>query len=141
MGKKRWMAIKIFLDTSFIIAFVNERDQYHQPALSIAQQYESQSLVLTDAVLLEVLNALSRRYKSEAIQIVEYLFESENVEVVRLTPELFDRAFDLYKNRRDKTWGLVDCISFIVMQDRKINIAFTFDQHFAQAGFQILPQI
>jgi predicted nucleic acid-binding protein len=132
------MAIKIFVDTSFIIALVNVRDQYHEQALAMADEYENKFLVVTDAVMLEVSNALSRRYKAEAIQIIEDFFESENVEVVRLSPELFDRGFSLYKNRRDQTWGLVDCISFIVMQDRKMNIALTFDRHFAQAGFKIL---
>ena len=132
------MAIKIFVDTSFIIALVNVRDQYHEQAVAMADEYESQFLVVTDAVMLEVSNALSRRYKSEAIQIIEDFFESENVEVVRLNPELFDLGFSLYKNRRDQTWGLGDCISFIVMQDRKMNIALTFDRHFAQAGFKLL---
>jgi len=131
--------IKIFIDTSFIIALINERDQYHNQALSVADQYDTQLLVVTDSVLLEVANALSRRYKFEAIQVIEDLLTSEDVEVVCLTPELFDRAFQLYKTRQDKAWGLVDCISFIAMQDRGISIAFTFDQHFAQAGFQILP--
>ena len=55
--------IKIFIDTSFIIALINERDQYHNQALSVADQYDTQLLVVTDSVLLEVANALSRRYK------------------------------------------------------------------------------
>jgi predicted nucleic acid-binding protein len=131
--------IKIFIDTSFIIALINERDQYHDQALSLAEQYDTQLLVVTDSVLLEVANALSRRYKLQAIQVIEDLISSEDVEVVPLTTELFNRAFELYKTRQDKAWGLVDCISFIVMEDRGIPIAFTFDQHFAQAGFQILP--
>jgi predicted nucleic acid-binding protein len=45
------MAIRIFVDTSFIIALVNERDQYHHQALSIADRYDSQFLVVTDAIL------------------------------------------------------------------------------------------
>lgn len=102
------MAIRIFVDTSFIIALVNERDQYHHQALSIADRYDSQFLVVTDAILLEASNALSRSYKNEAIQIIEDLMASENVEIVHLNSELFVRAFDLYKTRPDKAWGLVD---------------------------------
>ena len=37
-----------------------------------------------------------------------------------------------------KAWGLVDCISFIVMREAGVNQALTFDQHFVQAGFQAL---
>lgn len=95
-------------------------------------------MVITDAVFLEIANALARNHKQEAIQIIKELTSSENVEIVRLMPELFERAFDLYKKRQDKSWGLVDCLSFIIMQDKNINFALSFDQHFIQAGFQLL---
>ncbi|WP_017305396.1 PIN domain-containing protein [Spirulina subsalsa] len=61
------MGIKIFVDTSFIIALVNIRDQDHQQVISIASEYENHFWVITDAVILEVSNALSRRYKLAAI--------------------------------------------------------------------------
>ena len=128
----------IFIDTSFIIALINERDQYHIQALNLSDRYNDQALAITDAVLLEIANSLARRYKNEAIEVIEQFLDSEDVEVIRLTTEIFDRAFELYKTRLDKEWGLVDCVSFIVMQDHNIREVLTFDQHFAQAGFQIL---
>ena len=128
----------IFIDTSFIIALINERDQYHTQALDLSDLYIEQPVAITDAVLLEIANSLARRYKNEAIEVIEQFLNSEDVEVIRLTPEIFDRAFELYKTRPDKEWGLVDCVSFIVMQDRHIQEVLTFDQHFAQAGFRIL---
>jgi hypothetical protein len=130
--------LTIFIDTSFIIALINERDQYHTQALDLSDLYIDQALAITDAVLLEIANSLARRYKNEAIEVIEQFLNSEDVEVIRLTPAIFDRAFELYKTRPDKEWGLVDCVSFIVMQDRHIQEVLTFDQHFAQAGFQIL---
>jgi len=132
--------LTIFIDTSFIIALINERDQYHRQALDLADRYMDQPIVITDAVLLEIANSLARKYKNEAIQVIEEFLASEDVEVVRLTTEIFNSAFELYKTRPDKEWGLVDCISFIVMRDRDINHALTFDQHFAQAGFEILSR-
>jgi hypothetical protein len=129
-----------FLDTSFIVALINERDQYHAAASQVADQYVSHPLVTTDAVLLEIANALARQYKAEAIQVIEELCSSSEVEIVRLTPNLFDEAFSLYKARQDKDWGLVDCISFVVMQKQTLQVALTFDQHFVQARFQILPR-
>jgi hypothetical protein len=44
----------------------------------------------------------------------------------------------MYASRPDKTWGLVDCASFVVMQDEGITEAFTNDRHFEQAGFTTL---
>ncbi|MSP12567.1 MAG: PIN domain-containing protein [Chloroflexi bacterium] len=129
----------IFVDTSFVIALINERDQYHAQALELADKVDGQSLLITDAVLLEVGNALARSYKVEAIEVIDDLLSSEDVEVVRLTTELFSQAFELYKTQIDKTWGLVDCISFVVMQNQNIGRVLTFDHHFVQAGFQVLP--
>ena len=53
-----------------------------------------------------------------------------NVEVVPLTAELAARGLDLYRARMDKEWGLTDCISFVVMQDRGIREALAADRHF-----------
>ena len=130
---------KVFVDTSFVVALINERDQYHQRALESADRYDGQPLVVTDGILLELANALARGYKAEAIQIIEDFLSAEDVEIVHLTIDLFNQAFDLYKTHQDKTWGLVDCVSFVVMRNRGIHIALTFDQHFIQAGFQALP--
>ena len=44
-------------------------------------------------------------------------------------------AWTLYKSRLDKAWSLVDCSSFVVMQQLGIQKALTTDQHFEQAGF------
>jgi uncharacterized protein len=57
---------------------------------------------------------------------------------VPLTTELLKRALQLYASRLDKTWGLCDCISFIVMWDHSLTNVVTADQHFVQAGFNIL---
>jgi predicted nucleic acid-binding protein len=42
----------------------------------------------------------------------------------------------LYGARPDKEWGLTDCISFVVMEERGLTLALTTDRHFEQAGFQ-----
>jgi uncharacterized protein len=136
VGKK--VPNQTFIDTLFVVALINPRDQYHVKAAELAVRYESSPLLTTDAVLLEIANGLARNHKPEAIEIIEDFFDSEEVEIVRLTAELFERAFDLYKRYKDKSWGLIDCISFIVMTDAGITEALTLDQHFEQAGFTAL---
>ena len=34
-----------------------------------------------------------------------------------------------------KEWSFTDCVSYVVMKQREITEAFTFDDHFAQMGF------
>ncbi|MEP6924210.1 MAG: PIN domain-containing protein [Pyrinomonadaceae bacterium] len=129
---------KTFVDTSYIVGLVNERDENHEKANNLVEQYDKKPLLVTDAVLLEIGNSLAKKYKQEAIQIFEEFFASPEVEIVRLDEALFNKAFELYKSYADKTWGLVDCISFVVMREQNITDALTSDKHFVQAGFRAL---
>ncbi len=132
------MRIKIFVDTLFIVALINKRDQYHQIALNLAEQYENYPLITTDAIFLESGNKLSANYRNETVELIERFLASDEVDVIHLTPELFDESLRLYKKHQDKSWGLVDCFSFVVMKQHKLSQALTFDRHFIQAGFQAL---
>ena len=58
--------------------------------------------------------------------------------ILPLSEELFARGLALFAKRGDKEWGLIDCISFVVMQERDITQALTTDTHFQLAGFQAL---
>lgn len=129
------MPEQVFVDTAYVLALVNERDRYHERAQELADLFEGQALLITDAVLLEIGNALARNFKQEAIEIISYLIESEEVEIFHYSPEIFDKAFAMYKKYDDKEWSLVDCISFIVMSKRGIKQVLTFDHHFEQSGF------
>lgn len=133
--------IEVFLDTSFAIALSSQTDLNHLQAVELASQLELHKirLVTIQAILLEIGNALSKqRYRIAAIQLLESLETDRNVEIVLLTNDLYRQAFNLFKQRQDKEWGLVDCISFIVMQERGITDALTADAHFQQAGFRAL---
>lgn len=44
----------------------------------------------------------------------------------------------MYRDRADKEWGLIDCMSFVVMNDQGLTDALTADSHFSQAGFRVL---
>lgn len=114
---------RIFIDTGFIIALINKRDQYHRKASELADRFEGYPLLTTDAVLLEIGNALASNYKQQAVEFIEKSLASDEVEVVKLNSHLFLQALRLYKAYQDKEWGLVDCISFVVMREVGINQA------------------
>jgi predicted nucleic acid-binding protein len=135
------MASELFLDTAFAIALASPTDQLHARALAVGQQIETarSRLVTTQAVVLEIGNALAKlRYRSAAVRLLQSLRNDPNVLVETVTDTLVSRAFQLYESRGDKEWGMTDCISFLVMQDRSITAALTSDEHFEQAGFLAL---
>ena len=129
---------RVFVDTSYVIALINPRDQYHEQAMGLAKLYIGQPVLTTDAVLLEVGNMLARNHRTEAVRAINTFLLSSEVEIIHLHKALLQRALSLYEQHQDKAWGLVDCISFVVMRDESIYKALSFDQHFIQAGFEIL---
>jgi uncharacterized protein len=129
--------IRVFLDTSYLLALVTPQDQNHDAALKIAQKYASNPTITTQAVLIEVGNSLARSRKQTAVDLIENLSNTQNSQIVKINPKLYDEAFNLYRSFLDKEWGFVDCMSFIVMRQHRITVALAFDKHFIQAGFQI----
>jgi predicted nucleic acid-binding protein len=73
-----------------------------------------------------------------AVELINSLDADETVTIVSISDEIYKAAFKLYRSRLDKEWGLTDCISFIVMEQRGITKALTADLHFQQAGFTVL---
>jgi len=132
---------KVFLDTSYAVALSAATDENHRRAAELADELEASQtqFVTTRAVLLEIGNALSKvRHRAAAIRLLTALENDPNVEIVSASDELCRRAFEIYSDRVDKEWGLIDCMSFVVMSDQKLTEALTADNHFRQAGFQVL---
>ncbi len=129
---------RVFIDTVFVVALINQKDQYHYQALELSRKYENVPLLITEAILLEIGNALAKDFKQEAIETIKAFRTSNEVLIVELNAQLFNRGFELYEKYQDKAWSLVDCISFVVMNDHKITDVLTTDDHFKQAGFNIL---
>jgi len=132
---------EVFVDTAYAIALANANDQFHAKAVLLARQLRTHKtkLITTRGVLLEIGNALSgQRFRSAAVKLLDALEADPNVGIVALTETLYSQALHLYRTRPDKEWGLVDCLSFIVMRERHLASALTTDMHFQQAGFRVL---
>jgi len=101
--------------------------------------HQRNRVILTDWVIAETGNGLARtQTKSRFVNIVEEMLGAPSVEVIHVDNDLIHRALTEFGQYADKSWGLVDCASFLVMRDRGITEAFTSDRHFEQAGFQCL---
>ena len=130
---------RLLLDTVFIQALLNPRDQYHEQAKRwLNPVINAAEVWVTEAVLTEVANALSAIHRNNAVRFIQQCYNTDNIRVVSVDRNLLIRALQLYEARPDKTWGLTDCISFVVMTDQGLINAVTADLHFVQAGFRAL---
>lgn len=131
----------VFLDTAYVYALVNTRDQWHAPAVQWQRKLTEsrRKMVTTELILVEIADGLAAiRFRAQATVILGTLQSNSLVEVVPFNSRLLAEAFELYGQRADKDWGLTDCVSFLVMEGRGLREALTVDEHFQQAGFRAL---
>lgn len=129
---------KIFADTGYWIALLNPDDNLHQKARDITTSIGNMTIITSEMIFTELLNAFSGKgkiYKQKAVKFIEYSFTNPQIEVISQTEELFKKSLELYKKRLDKQWSLTDCSSFYIMEKQNIVSALAYDKHFQQAGF------
>lgn len=89
--------------------------------------------------MLEIGNSLaSREVRRLGLDFLRSINSDKRIRIVEISEELYESSVDLFESRMDKEWGLVDCLSFIVMAEHKVRVALTSDHHFVQAGFRAL---
>jgi uncharacterized protein len=126
----------VFADTVYWIALVVKQDQHHPRARAWTPCITGR-ITTTALVLLETANALARpAWRSSAVALIEHLRQRPDVRIVPPEPALWERGWELYRDRPDKGWSLTDCVSFLVMQEAGLTDALTTDEHFLQAGFR-----
>jgi len=129
---------RYFADTFFFLALLNERDDAHDRAVELMNDFDGM-MVTTRWVLAEVANTLSAPLsRGGCVNYFRFLETEPDVEIVGDEAEMFELGLDLYGRRSDKNWSLTDCISFVVMQRKRIKEALTADHHFEQSGFVAL---
>jgi predicted nucleic acid-binding protein len=130
--------IPVFADTSYYITLLSEGDAYHREALNWSENLLGRT-ILTEYVLVELGNALSRsKQRDRYAPLVEHLLSDPDTVCVPASLDLFRQGLQLFAARPDKAWAMVDCISFVVMKQRRLKEALTTDRHFKQAGFKAL---
>lgn len=78
------------------------------------------------------------RHREAAVRLLNALENDPKVVIGSASDELYQRALEVYRDRADREWGLIYCMSFVVMNDQGLTDALTADKHFQQAGFNVL---
>jgi uncharacterized protein len=134
------MSNSLFIDTSGWASIIVPTEQHHEIATQHFRQaiLTQQPILTSNYIITELVTLLQsplRLPRSAIFTQVDIIRNNVLVQQIHLTPELDQSAWELCKQRSDKAWSLVDCSSFILMQQLKIQMALTTDHHFEQAGF------
>ncbi|MHA1974243.1 MAG: type II toxin-antitoxin system VapC family toxin [Candidatus Hodarchaeales archaeon] len=132
----------IFVDTGAFYASKVKNDINHASANKIERkilQGEFGRIITTNYIFDELITLLRGRiHYKELIKIGDAIKNSPNIQIICILEAIEDKAWDFYKKNQDKDYSFTDCTSFVVMNSLNIKMAFTYDMHFAQAGFQVV---
>ncbi|MCS6918262.1 MAG: PIN domain-containing protein [Fimbriimonadales bacterium] len=131
--------MKVFVDTSALYALLDSSDQFHTDAARLLQSLAQQSaeLITTNYVLVETTALLQSRLGIQAVE--DFLLNIKPLlTVLWVDEQTHHSAENLLLTMRRRRVSFVDCISFVVMREQSVNIAFANDQHFVEAGFTLL---
>lgn len=129
----------IFVDTSAVIAVLDEDQPRHRAAAKTWQQIiESEELVTTSYVLVELFALVQRRLGLDAVRVLDGDL-LPLIDVVWIDDETHRLALAAVFASGRRQLSLVDCASFEMMRRRGLRTAFTLDRHFAQQGFTTIP--
>ena len=132
---------QVFADSGYWIAVTRTGDGLHRKARLVVQQISPVKIITSELVLVEYLNDMSKLgeyYRRLAVDTVRDLRNDNNVEIVPVTSQQFWEAVEYYDSHRDQRWSLVDCSSFLIMEELKIRDALAHDRDFWGAGFRPL---
>ena len=133
----------VFLDTSAWLAALSVRESRHEEVAACYTELvrSARRLVTTNLVLSEMHALfLRRRGPEHALTLLDLARDDPTHELIVVDDELHDAAIDCWiRGFADQSFSLTDAVSFETMSRHEIEEALTLDQHFATAGFRLLP--
>jgi predicted nucleic acid-binding protein len=130
----------LFVDTSGWGNILDRSQPYHQVATNLYRlaRQNTQRIVTSNYILTELVALLTsplQLSRPSIVAFIQSLKQSPYIQIVHIDQELDELAWQLLSDRIDKSWSLVDCSSFVLMERLKITESLTNDRHFEQAGF------
>jgi|GEM_PF-238279 Predicted nucleic acid-binding protein, contains PIN domain len=127
--------MKVFVDTSALYALVDDGDPHHGDAVGSLQRVQGSADLLThNYVLVEAISLVRRRLGASAeLHLMDVILP-----IVRTIwiDELTHRAATTAYRAASRSGSLVDYVSFEVMRQAGVEVAFAYDRDFERQGFR-----
>ena len=118
----------IFADSSFFIALLNKKDQWHNDIPKVLPQIDKVKKITSILVLSETVTLVGSLSGGKAgVLIYEYIID--NYEVIYIDKTLSSNAMEKFI-QYDGTLSLADCVSLEIMEIYQVNSIVSFDSDF-----------
>lgn len=132
---------QVFVDTGAWVALALTRDPLHGRARETWEDLRGAGARLTTStpVVLETFTFLDRHATRQvALTWKESLRSVNRFRIFPCNARAVERAWAYFERPDLHKLSAVDAVSFVLMSERTIRVAFAFDVHFAAAGFRLV---
>jgi predicted nucleic acid-binding protein len=131
----------IIVDTSALYALVDRKDPNHgRAAAYLGSVTTARSLIVSNHIFDESMTLVKMRLgMAAALQLGMRLRNSRLIEMIIFGPAEEQSVWRIFTQFQDKEWSYTDCACLALAQQRKTDVAFTFDHHFRQMGLHMEP--
>lgn len=131
----------VFVDTGAWIALALTADSLHERARDAWERLlgAGVSFHTSVPVVLETFTFLDRHTRRDVALTWKHSLEAvPRLKILPSTAKDLDRAWPYFERADLHKLSAVDAVSFVLMTERRIRLAFAFDAHFATAGFRMV---
>jgi len=122
--------MKVLIDACFIVSFILDDEKNHKKAVELYNQLENHELFISRAIIIEVINLLTKRLKGNTKELLEiYKAIKFEYNIVEINPELCDKAMETILKYGGHI-GLADTINIEIMKEFDIYHIYSFDPDF-----------
>jgi predicted nucleic acid-binding protein len=130
----------VFVDTSAFLAVINAADDEHMRASETWANLlaAGEPSIASNYTLVQTTTILQRRRGMEPVR----RFQDSIVPLPRIiwvAPDIHDRSVTMLLAAGRRQLSLVDCVSFVLIQQYDVERAFASDRHFDRQGLQVIP--
>ena len=117
----------IFIDSSYLIALIVEKDQWHDDAIKLLEKIKSEDKIITEAMIIESLNLIGSCHGGK-VGYLTFKYIKDNFTIFK-SETLLEESLRYYL-KFDGTLSLADCTAIHTMKENKIYEILSFDDDF-----------
>lgn len=131
----------VFVDSGAWIALALSRDPLHAQAVEQWEQLCSAGAKLHTSipVVIESFTFLERNANRDVAMVwKDAVYKPGTVKLLPCELRDLEHSWEYFRRRDLHKLSAVDATSFAIMKRARIRLAFTFDHHFAMAGYRLV---
>ena len=117
----------IFVDASYLIALIVEKDQWHNDAIKLLDKLKSDDKIITEAMIIESLNLIGSCHGGK-VGYMAFKYIKDNFTIFK-SDTLLEESLRYYL-KFDGTLSLADCTAIHTMKENNIHEIISFDDDF-----------